>query len=316
MVLLLVGRAWAAPEPPPPVDFPGAQYIDRTGCVFLRDGTNWVARLDKTGAPICGFPPSMGAEPAAAADPSRPAPEEVLSEMLAQGLREGDLATQPVPAPLAVAPPDPGQAVLNAELQDQLAAERRVRSVLAGSAPLGLCERLGYRPGTGVGAAAVGDVTQGLCPGMTAPQLAPVTVAGQQPLPQALAPASPKPEPKAPVVAAVADPVPDRKDKPAPREGATPARQPAVPVPPRTSSAEIIPPHARYVEIGVYADGPAALAALRRLSDLGFRTAQRDQTLGDKPGKAILAGPFADRQGLVRALNRLRATGYPGAVPR
>ncbi len=78
----------------------------------------------------------------------------------------------------------------------------------------------------------------------------------------------------------------------------------------------MIPANARYVEIGSYADAANAMAALRRLSGLGYRTAQRDQKIGDTVGKAILAGPFADRQALVTALTRLRANGYPRAVAR
>ena len=79
---------------------------------------------------------------------------------------------------------------------------------------------------------------------------------------------------------------------------------------------EMIPANARYVEIGTYADEANAMAALRRLAGLGYRTAQRDQKVKDNPGKAILAGPFADRQALVAALSRLRANGWPRAVAR
>ena len=78
----------------------------------------------------------------------------------------------------------------------------------------------------------------------------------------------------------------------------------------------MIPANARYVQIGTYADEANALAALRRLSGMGYRTAQRHERSKDKVAKAILAGPFADRQALVAALSRLRANGYPRAVAR
>lgn len=78
----------------------------------------------------------------------------------------------------------------------------------------------------------------------------------------------------------------------------------------------MIPAHARYVQIGVYADDGNALAALRGLSALGYRTAQRAERIGDRTARAVMAGPFGDRQALVRALTRLRSNGHPRAVAR
>ncbi|MDO5603520.1 MAG: hypothetical protein Q4G25_00020 [Paracoccus sp. (in: a-proteobacteria)] len=52
---------WAGPAELPPPDFTSAQYIDSKGCVFLRQGRGWTARLDAGGAPVCGFPPSRSA---------------------------------------------------------------------------------------------------------------------------------------------------------------------------------------------------------------------------------------------------------------
>lgn len=328
LVLWLPGRIWAMPDPPPPGDFPGAQYIDRTGCVFIREGEDWMPRLDKAGAPICGFPPS---QPALAAVPETPlpSPEEALTEMLAQGLRAGDLVTDQPAAPLAdVAVPDPGQATLDATLQDQIEVEARLRSAMAGRAPDGLCARLGYRPATDRTPIIGGDVTQGLCPGMTAPEPRPqmAVAAAAAPLPaaaslpmaadKASAPAEPVPADKE-----SPSPKPVRKAEPAVQSAAAKpasviARRPAAAKAGTPASAEMIPAHARYVEIGAYTDAANALAALRRLSALGYATAQRDQKVGDKTGKAILAGPFADRQALVTALTRLRANGYPRAVAR
>ncbi|MCZ0962699.1 hypothetical protein [Paracoccus benzoatiresistens] len=146
-MLWLPGRVWAAPEPPPPGDFPGAQYIDRSGCVFVRDGADWSPRLDKEGAPICGFPPSQPAV-ASGARESPLSPEEVLTAVLAEGLRSGDLLTDAPAAPLAAAAPDPAQAQLDQTLARQVELDARMRSALAGSAPKGLCA-LGLSPGQG-----------------------------------------------------------------------------------------------------------------------------------------------------------------------
>lgn len=324
LVLLLPGRIWATPEPPPPGDFPGAQYIDRTGCVFVRQGTDWVPRLDKDGAPICGFPPS---QPALAAVPETPlpSPEEALTDMLAQGLRAGDLATDQPAAPLGQAAPDPAQAVLDATLQDQIEIEARLRSAMAGQAPEGLCARLGYRPATDQTPIIGGDVTQGLCPGMTAPKLQPQLSAAVAATPLPTAPDAPSPavatETPEPVSKDTPAPKPVRRAEPAAKPAAVKsasviARTPAAPSVEKPDPVEMIPANARYVEIGIYADAANAMAALRRLSGLGYSTAQRDQKVGNRSGKAILAGPFSDRQALVTALTRLRANGYPRAVAR
>ena len=316
LVMLLPGQVLAAPEPPPPGDYPGAQYIDRSGCVFVRDGGAWLPRLDKEGAPICGFPPSQPAA-AAGAPETAPSPEEALTAVLAEGLRSGDLLAGAPPTPLAETAPDPAQAELDKTLALQVELDARLRSAMAGRAPNGLCARLGYRPAGDETPIIGGDVTQGLCPGMKAdPAPAVVAATGVEPKAAAALPSGTRPA------------TPRKADDPAPakrvqadsaRGGAKPASVVARrPEPPRPAAplAEMIPASARYVWIGAYADEANALAALRRLSSMGYRTAQRIERANGKVRKEILAGPFADRQALVSALARLRASGYPRAVAR
>jgi cell division septation protein DedD len=315
LVLWLPGRVLAAPEPPPPGDYPGAQYIDSTGCVFVRDGADWTPRVDKEGAPICGFPPSQPAQ-ASEAPESLPSPEEVLTAVLAEGLRSGDLLADSPAAPLRDAAPDPAQAQLDATLAQQVELDARIRSAMAGRAPEGLCARLGYRPAQGATPIIGGDVTQGLCPGMAAPDLDPALVTASAALPRDRA-VAPVAEPPARAGRQAATPAPTRPRKTtATKPASVVARRPA-PVPTTApASAEMIPASARYVQIGTYADEANALAALRRLSGMGYRTAQRNEPAEKGTRKAILAGPFADRQALVAALTRLRANGYPRAVAR
>lgn len=320
LVVLLPGQVLAAPEPPPPGDYPGAQYIDRTGCVFVRDGDRWAQRLDKKGAPICGFPPSQPAE-GAEADVAPPSPEEVLTEVLAEGLRSGDLQSEAPALPLGDVAPDPAQAKLDATLAKQIELDGRIRSALSGAAPDGLCERLGYKPATTAATPIVGgDVTQGLCPGMVAPSPEPViTSVSDAAAPAGTTEATPVAAPFSPkeVAASAQKPrKPATKAAETPKSGSIVARRPAAAPDKAGPAAEMIPASARYVQIGIYADEANALAALRRLSGMGYRTAQRkeDGTGGAK--KAILAGPFADRQALVTALTRLRANGYPRAIAR
>lgn len=325
LVVLLPAQALAAPDPPPPADYPGAQYIDRTGCVFVRQDDRWAPRLDKQGAPVCGFPPSPLAT-VSDAPVAPPSPEEALTQVLAEGLRPGDLLNSPAPEPLAPVADDPAEAALEETLADQVQIEARMRAVMTGAAPDGLCERLGYKPSDSPETGSLADVTQGLCPGMIAPELAPLAVAGSaaptaglaSSVAVAAADGLRPPRPVAPVgavtVARKAPPTAQQRTQPAKARSVIERRQ--APTQDRPAPADVIPPQARYVQIGIYRDEANALAALRRLSGMGYRTAQRDESGQEGFGKAILAGPFADRQSLVQALTRLRANGYPLAAAR
>lgn len=313
LAILLPDAVLALPEPPPAGDYPGSQYIDRAGCVYIRQGNDWTQRRDGEGAPICGFPPSQSAM-TAVPDMLPPSPEAVLTDVLAQGLRSGDLATDPQAVPLATASPDSAQAELDSTVATQLEADIRLRSALAGDTPNGLCARLGYRDGGNSAPIPGGDVTQGLCSGMTAANPAPrisAPVAIDQD-PPATVPDTPAPLRAEPRPAAPSMPSPVATAGPA----SVVARRPAAHRVQQPTLAEMIPAHARYVQIGLYEDEGNALAALRRLSGLGFRTAQKHETYNGGTRRAILAGPFTDRQALVSALSRLRADGYPRATAR
>ncbi|MFV0408993.1 MAG: hypothetical protein ACK5LJ_04610 [Paracoccus sp. (in: a-proteobacteria)] len=88
IISLLVMLPWPAlardllPAEPPPPDFQATQYIDSHGCVFVLDGVGWTARLAEDGAPICGFPPSMGGRAAPVAGSAQASGMSALKHQL------------------------------------------------------------------------------------------------------------------------------------------------------------------------------------------------------------------------------------------
>ncbi|MEL7255653.1 MAG: SPOR domain-containing protein [Pseudomonadota bacterium] len=109
----------AVPAEFPPASFTGRQYVDSTGCVFIRAGidndVSWVPRLTRGRQQVCGFQPSLSASaiaqvnaprataPAAASTPApapAPAPRVVQAPAPAPAP-----AVKPKPAPVTVAAP-------------------------------------------------------------------------------------------------------------------------------------------------------------------------------------------------------------------
>lgn len=329
--LVLAGPVVAAPTPPPPDDFAALQYVDDAGCVFERDDGGWRPRLDKTGARICGFPPTLSTRrtdpeadrvlPLGQPQPE-PTPEDVLLEALASGLRAGEFTADPrLPETRRDAAPAEKSA-LTVELDEIVSKQAAFEAAIAtpGSAPTGLCDKLGYirdpdgRPALGQ------DVTLGLCPGMRA-----VTLSAQV---QEEA-RNPSARPVTTDVAATAKPAQTPRSAAGqlqsrrvmrPAAGASVVARRADGDSRTDKTVEMIPASARYVQVGRYAEDANANGAIRRLSDLGYPVAQSYAREGvEKNGgrvRVILAGPFRDRQTLIEALNRLRASGYARATAR
>lgn len=172
------------PAEPPPPDFPSSQYIDSTGCVFLKDETGrWQARRERDSTPTCGFPPTMSAQrfsPDAAAEPlpsKRPEPtraqqiEGALGEIVIPNLRTGELAGTREPFQKRLdAGPEPSSDAPMHELVAEIEAQGRVRSQMNGLLQPNrqLCRLLGYDdkmpPASDVQRPQPGrDPTQGFC---------------------------------------------------------------------------------------------------------------------------------------------------------
>lgn len=330
LAMLVWGKAaLAAPVPPPPEGFAGGQYIDGRGCVFTRDGAGWAARLDGQGQGLCGFPPSLDTRrtdpdtervlPLSVAPP--PDIETLLMEQLARDLRPGEWSGDPRPAEIR-REPEPARAPnpLQTALQDALDMAPALRQASGLSGNLDLCARLGYRPDAeGV---AQGS-TLGLCPGMRAETMPSALSIGARASAERATPA-PTPAPVAvsarPQQAAPARPSAASASAPAPRAPARVAPAPTATAPARPAIAvngpEMIPPWARYVQIGAYSDDAKADAALHQLAARGYPAGQGRAQGGTAQLRLIMAGPFGDRQSLITALNDLRRNGYPGAVAR
>lgn len=369
-VLVLAGAARAAPVPPPPDDFSGSQYIDGTGCVFERQGEDWIARLDSTSQPICGFPPSMSSRrtdpdtpSVLTSDPEEPPAqgiEDMLVEQLASGLRQGEFTADPRPAEIrkdvpARDRPNALQVQLDKQVQNE--AKLRAAMVAAGNTTSDLCAQLGYVPDDDPKPFLGGDVTQGLCPGMRAATPAERVLAGERleatGTAVAVVPGSPAAQPgkaeaaktavaradplavKAPVAAAAGGTSKSvtTKQVEAAKPAATARADTAAKVAPASSSSvqarrvvkpgpatppmiEMIPASARYVQVGAYTEDENAMIVIRRLSEMGYRTAQSFIRDDNRTFRLVMAGPFKDRQALVAALNQLRKQGYPQAVAR
>lgn len=300
-LLLAPLAALAAPVPPPPANFSGSQYIDGQGCVFHRVEGGWKARTDSAGQPLCGFPPSIEMRrldpdsshvlPVARPEPSHD-PAALLAERLAEELRQTDLAE---PRPIAAGAES---SPFSEQIAASLAVQQRATQVFG--VPDNLCRRLGYSDGPVDGG--LPDPT-GFCPGLRPP--APAALLGDAP--SATRNAAPRPVP-APSRRAAA-PVERQRGAPAPtrQTGAEPPRPAPAP------GVEMIPAHARYVQLGMFRREDADRAA-RALATKGLPVA-RLRSQGDQP-IVIMAGPFADRQKLIETLNRLRSEGWPGAVAR
>lgn len=77
----------------------------------------------------------------------------------------------------------------------------------------------------------------------------------------------------------------------------------------------MIPPGARYVQIGAFRDPANADRTARRLGAMGLPVVRASGGPGD-PMHLIMVGPLDGREAMVRAIDRVRRAGYRDAYPR
>lgn len=78
----------------------------------------------------------------------------------------------------------------------------------------------------------------------------------------------------------------------------------------------MIPAGARYVQLGTFADTGNADRAAQRVAGLGYPVLRGKDRVNGRPVQFIMAGPFPDRESIVRGLDAIRRAGYRDAFPR
>jgi|GEM_PF-822082 len=324
-----------SPAETPPPDFTSAQYIDSAGCVFLRTGPGWRARVSRDGAPICGYPPTLSARrvglgSAAALFPKADEPQaerihRELAEAIIPGLQAGELAPRddhraaeangtvhdhPAASARALVgiPAMPGKGE-DRPAQDQLGLGEMLshapdlsRQMTRASHTDRLCALIGSTP------QAAGDPSLGLC-GTPATTLA--TLAGTATA--TIRPADPR--------------AGERPKGDGTRQaGRVPAGGSAAAAKPRPQVAtsrgaelprdkqRMIPPGARYVQIGAFSDPQSAERVARNLAASGLPVVRARPAKGQ--AQLLMVGPLDGRQAIVRMIDRLRRAGYHDVVAR
>jgi cell division septation protein DedD len=334
----------------PPASFTGQQYVDSRGCVFLRAGiggrVTWAPRLDRNRQVQCGFPPTFGSRPPAAAvaaaepEPVPTTPAPAAEPAPAPVVRAAPVAPAPVrvtaPPPPVAAPAPPPVAVAQTGTTG-----RRIGCFTNTPVPVRLYLRYGgsvvlctrgdgtlegarapiYPPGSGVGAS------------LTGPQLAAVRGTAQA-TQAATASFDPPPGYRAaweddrlnPNRAQGTAEGQAQQDQIWTRE--VPARlvvETATPAPVVSRStktdatAPVAAPQATgsfYVQVGTFGVPDNAAGASGRLQALGLPTARSNITQGGRALTVVLAGPFGTSGAAQAALNAARGVGFGDAFIR
>lgn len=98
----------SGPSSLPPAGFKGQQFVDSSGCIFLKAGyggqVTWVARVTRDRKPLCGYPPTFGPQPVIEVAEDTPV---VVPAKPAAAKPAAVAAAVPAPAPAKPAKPAP-----------------------------------------------------------------------------------------------------------------------------------------------------------------------------------------------------------------
>lgn len=354
----LPGVAWASPAEPPPPEFAGAQFIDSKGCVFRRDGGEWVARHGPDGRAVCGYPPTFSALdapddkalraaiPVVAVAPDRVANDPLLrvAEAIYSGIQSGDLAKAGADGPGAdpalargggLLPDDTRQNRMADALGDAIVTDSQIKAQMSRDRRSNdrLCALLGYESASqGAGAA---NTAAGFCHNgdETVPDWAVMVQEAGLASPQERAnmrkdagrDTAPLPAP-VPAKHDVAAKETGHADNMTGKRSVTSektVRKTEAPIPPQKdmkpqddgADAALIPAGTQYLVVGSAPNVQAVDVLARQLDRLGYAVARTKGDLEDGKLWQVLAGPFPDREAVVRALNHLRLSGFPQAAP-
>lgn len=97
--------------------------------------------------------------------------------------------------------------------------------------------------------------------------------------------------------------------------GKTPAAT-GKPAAARPTGPAMIPAGARYVQLGSFRQAQNADRAAQRVTALGYQALRGRDRVDGREVQFIMAGPFDDRESIVRALDAIRRAGYSDAFPR
>ncbi len=331
----------------PPASYTASQYIDSTGCAFIRSGpagaTTWVPRVSRQRQQLCGFQPSLGTAAAVAAAPAPVVSPRVVAP---PPITASPAAASPVAARLTRAElcrdrfgPQPGYvssrdgAVIDCGPAPRVAA---APPAIGSTMTLAqLCARIaetgqGYvvrDTGAPVSCAPVADASVRVR--LEAPLAAPrARLASRSPVAPALA----LPDPVAPPsgyrpvwtdgrlnpnrgVVIVERAGAGRVAAPVP---AAPVTLPATGPVARISSRSPAPDGTahRYVQVGVYADAGNAARSAQRLQRLGLPVEHDRLSRYGSEMRVVIAGPFEAGATLQEALVTARRSGFPDAFTR
>ena len=289
------------PKEFPPTGFVGNQYVDSTGCVFVRAGVNgqitWIPRVDRNRKLVCGFEPSV--RPVRAAQPESGAPASQAQKSAPQQLPT--VLSGPATGPTAPGTTQPAVQIVYAR---PLTADKTLCPQ-----PPDIAHRYLLSDGRRVTRCGPGDGDPvAYLNGLEATNL---NVNDAQPAKRQVKRALAADAGEYQVVWSKGKLAVNTSDSSpaAAKKINRSAEQPA-------TATVAVRSGPRYVQVGVYGEPGNADRAVATLKALGLKVSTAQSRSGQKPLRMVLAGPFESADELAMALRLARQSGYGDAFIR